>query len=95
MKFQNFSNEVVSELLGFLADHEEFNSVKAMGEFSTDEVKSILHQLSKQLREQGLEDMSADKPRYEDLSLSPKALSLISCLSPREEMLLFKSFRVL
>ncbi|OGQ08817.1 MAG: hypothetical protein A3G32_06585 [Deltaproteobacteria bacterium RIFCSPLOWO2_12_FULL_40_28] len=94
-KLNTLENEVGGELLSFLAEHEEFISAKKAG-FSSDEVKAFLVELSQVLKDQGKEEIPGQpRPKYEDLELSPKALSLISCLSPREELLLFRSFKLL
>lgn len=96
MKFSNTSHEAVGELLQHLADNEEFQSLKKVADFSPADVRVILREIAAQLQEVGGEDVKGTaKPNYEKLKLSPKAVSLISCLSPREEILLFKSFHLL
>ncbi|HBF12738.1 MAG TPA: hypothetical protein DDW49_05025 [Deltaproteobacteria bacterium] len=96
MKFKDLSPEAVAELLNFLADHEEFESLKNLkGIFTREEVAGILKEVSVQIRTQASEEEPVQKPDYSEQSLSPKAMSLISSLSPREEMLLFKSFKLI
>ncbi len=95
MQFQDYSKEAVCELLLFLADHEDFSSLQATEGFHKKDVKDVLKQIAAQLRHELAEDLPPQRPQYNQLSLSTKAMSLVSCLSPREEMLLFKSFKVL
>lgn len=95
MKFSNISKEAVSELLNYLAEHEEFTSMNALRAFSKQEIREVLYEISRQLKSEVIEEGPHQRPHYPDYHLSPKALALISCLSPREEMLLFKSFKLL
>lgn len=94
MHFKSHTPEAVSELLLYLAENEDFSSTKSIGSsFSKKEIKNILKEIAEQIKDSGFEE-EAPRANYSDQSLSPKALSLISCLSPREEMLLFKSFKI-
>ncbi len=96
MKFESFTKEAICELLEYLADNETFASVKGLEEFKVDDVKNLLKKIASEIDDQVVEEVqAAQKPQYSQYNLSPKALSLISCLSPREEMLLFKSFHLL
>ena len=95
MKFKNVTKEAVCELLLYLADQEEFESLKSLKSFTKEEVQEVLREIVVQLREELTEEGGNQRPHYQEYNLSPKALSLISCLSPREEMLLFKSFKLL
>ena len=95
MKFKDLSQEAVAELLYFLADNEDFSSLKNLkGMVSKNEVMEVLKEIADQIKIQATEEDPVQKPDYTEQNLSPKALSLISCLSPREEMLLFRSFKI-
>ena len=95
LQFQKLSKEAVCELLSFLQENEEFSSLKSLKGISKQDVRGVLEEIVTQLQKELIEEMPAQKPNYSDHSLSSDAMSLISCLSPREEMLLFKSFKLL
>lgn len=96
MKFKNFSKEAVSELLVYLSESEEFQSIRAVTGFSKKDVCEVLEEIAIQLKQESVtEEGMNQRPNYPDFNLSPKAMALISSLSPREEMLLFKSFKII
>lgn len=95
MKFKNITKEAVCELLLYLAEHEEFESLKSLKAFTKEEMQEVLREIAIQLKEELTDEGGSQRPHYQEYNLSPKALSLISCLSPREELLLFKSFKLL
>lgn len=96
MKFKNFTKEAVCELLLYLAENEEFQSVKSLKGIKKEDVYGVLQEIADQLKQEvtGEEGLN-QRPHYPDFNLSPKAMALISSLSPREEMLLFKSFKII
>ena len=91
MIFQEYSENFIAELLTFVAKSEPLLSVKSLG-LQPDEAKKIFKELAKVLKENAGD--TQEKGRYDDSSLSPRVLSLLSTLTPREEKLLFKSFHV-
>ena len=95
MKFKNFTKEAVCELLCFLAEHEDFGSLKELKGLSKEEVAEIFMEIVLHLREDMIDEGPNHRLDHSGFNLSPKSLSLISCLSPREEMLLFRSFKLL
>ncbi len=95
MKLKNFSADTVSELLIYLAEHEEFPSLKNLREFKKEEVCDMLKELAQSLKEASLTEGGFQKADLNGFELSSKALSLISALSPREENILFKSFKLI
>lgn len=96
MIFKEFAKEAVSELLIYLADNEDFKSLKGVSAFTQSDVRRILRELAQQLKEEeNLETNNEKRPQYDDLELSSQAMALISSLSPREELLLFKSFKII
>lgn len=94
MKLEQISNEALAELLLYLAENEEFQSVKRLKGFSVADVKGVMMALAEQIKKIKPEPEGPHRPQYDKLQLSPKALALLSSLSPREEMLLFRSFKV-
>lgn len=93
MKFKHMNPDAVCELLIHLAEHEDFKSIKALG-LKEDDVRDVLHEMAAQLKLAITAETSGTRPDYSQLNLSTEAMSLLSSLSPREEMLLFKSFRL-
>jgi len=89
MSLSSYSTETISELLRHLADHEVFESTEKIG-FHSSEVSDILRSVATDL-----EKTFKDRVQAEELPLSPKVLGMLSSLSPREEFLLFKSFKLL
>lgn len=95
MKFQHITKQAVSELLFYLAEKEEFSSVKKIQGINKKDVVEILKEIAVQLKNEMADEGPNQKSNAEGFNLSPKALSLVSCLSPREELLLFKSFKII
>ena len=95
MKFKNMSREAVTELLLYLAENEPFSSLTAFKGLNLEDVQEVFREMAFQLKEEVTEEGGSQRPQYSSFNLSPKAMALISALSPREEMLLFKSFRLL
>ena len=93
MKFKNFSQDVVAELLLHLAENEDFSSIKSLKAFTKEEVVEILNEISIGLKNE-ITLEAGPKVDFNNFDLSTQAQSLISCLSPREEMILFKSFKI-
>lgn len=97
MQFKDFNAEAVCEMLLYLADYEEFHSLKEVG-ISPKEAKDILRELVFLIKSEvgSSEEVVSyqQKASYSSLEISSQAQSLISCLSPREEMLLFRSFKL-
>lgn len=89
------SREAVTELLLFLAENESFASLSALKGLTVEDVQEVIRELALQLKEEVTEEGAPQRPQYSSFKLTPKAMALISALSPREEMLLFKSFKLL
>lgn len=89
------SREAVCELLLFLAENESFESLSALKGLNLEDVQEVFREMAFQLKDEVTEEGGNQRPQYSSFKLSPKAMALISALSPREEMLLFKSFKLL
>lgn len=94
MKFKNLSQELVVELLMHLAKNEDFASLKTLKAFSKEEVAEVLIEIAEHLKNEITLETLGQKVDFNNFDLSTQAQSLISCLSPREEMILFKSFKI-
>ncbi len=94
MKFKNFTKETVYELLTYLAENEDFSSLETLKSFSKKEVVEILKEIALGLKEEMNTEEVGARPSLSDTNLSPKTISVLSSLSPKEELLLFKTFKV-
>ncbi len=93
-KFKKHSAKTVSELLLYLAEHEDFSSLDGLKEFNGIEVAEIIKEIAHAIQESSSGDGAFQKTDLSGFELSSKALTLISSLSPREETILFKSFQL-
>lgn len=94
MEFQRHSPEAVAELLIYLADHERFESLKGLGEFSQKEVKNLFYEMANQLKEVSQKQPLVRRTAVNDRDLTDNIHKVITNLSPYEENVLFKSFRI-
>ncbi len=95
MKFKNHSLEAISELLLFLAEKETFDSLKGVREFKREDIAEIFKEIALSLRDESLTEGGSQRADLSSFELTSQALSLISSLSPREETILFKSFKLI
>jgi hypothetical protein len=87
--------QALSELIFYLAEHEEFRSIESLGTFTTAEVKNALRELAFQLRREADQEQDLSKMDYKHLDeLSPKVKQVLSTLTPREFQTLFKQFGI-
>ena len=94
MRFKDVTKDAVCELLFYLAENEDFCSLSKLKTFSKSEVSEIIKEIAFQLKSEMADEGPQQKQNNSNYGLSSKALSLVSCLSPREELLLFKSFKL-
>lgn len=94
MKFKKHSPEAVAELLMYLADHEDFKSLKGLKTFSSSEVSSLFREMAKNLQEYALNQPLMAKDDLDQKEISGNLSRVVSHLTPQEENLLFKSFRI-
>lgn len=87
--------ETLSELLKYLAEHEEFRSLSELGSISPDEVRVALRDLSNYLRQKADKERTTAKidPKHFE-ELTPKVKQVLSTLTPREFQILFKQFGI-
>jgi hypothetical protein len=95
MDIKTMPKETASELLIFLAENEEFDSVNSKlteGDLKVEEVRAVLREIGEALRR---ESNAERKEKYDVKScqhLSKEAKRIISYLSPREEQTLLSAF---
>jgi hypothetical protein len=96
MTFKKYEPEMVCEFLLMLAEKGDFDKITSeFKDIRDDDIRMILKEVSEYLSKRLVEEIPSQRPQYSHLNLSQKAMSVVSCLSPREEMILFKSFKVL
>lgn len=88
------SKETMAELLAFLAEHEEFSSVREfLGEgFTVEEVRTLFRELAEGLMREASQERNDDYDPQKDTRLSKEAKEIISYLSPGEEKSLLSAF---
>ena len=94
MKFKNFTHEMVSEILRHLADNEKFSSLKETSAIKNTDVKELFYDMAQQLDDMAKETPVMRKSQLHRGELSNTTQEVISSLSPNEENMLFKSFRI-
>lgn len=94
MKFEAYSHDTVAELLDFIAQHEEFESVRSIRNVTSDDIQAILREIAGQLREEAKNSPIMRKSQIRQQDLTYKTNQVISKLTPQEEEILFKSFKI-
>lgn len=94
MKFEKYSYETVAELLAFLADHESFDSIRTVKNVSSDDIRELFHDMAGQLRDQAKNTPIMRKSQLQQKDLAYKTHQVISKLTPQEEEILFKTFKI-
>ena len=95
MKISVMPKQTASELLMFLADHEEFSSAsKLLGEdITSQEISSLLREVSAGLMQEWMKESRDDKfDAKKDTNLSKQTKNILSYLSPHEEKTLLEAF---
>ena len=94
MKSQSLPKETIIELLLYLAENDQFESVKHKfdGQISPDVVREVLRELADDLRgenRRGTHPLRVDSyKKY----LSKNAQAVLGALSPREEQIILRDF---
>ena len=94
MKFEKYSYETVAELLAYLAENESFDSLRAVKNVTTDELRELLQDMASQLREKAKDTPIMRKSQLQKKDLAYKTHQVISKLTPQEEEILFKTFKI-
>ncbi|MBU0506033.1 MAG: hypothetical protein ABII18_07715 [bacterium] len=93
MEFKKYSPETIAELLIYIADHEQLACVDSLNSFTKAEVRHVMHELANNLKEiAGAHPITRRETVKSDLT--DNVFKVISKLSPQEENLLFKSFKI-
>ena len=93
MKFKHFSKEEAIEVLTYLAADETFVSLKQVGEIKVDHVRELMRELAQHIEK----EIDAERIEVTEMvadGLSAQARHLLSTLSPREERVMRRSFRL-
>lgn len=94
MEIHVMPKDALSELLLFLAENEEFESVKnfLVDGFTVQEVKGALRELAEGLRKEASQEAGPGYNAQKDGRLTKEAKEIISYLSPGEEKSLLTAF---
>lgn len=94
MELKNMPKETLAELLFFLAENEEFPSVREQlaDGVTVEEVRAALRELAEGLLREAHAETGTQYNPQKDKRLSPEAKNIISYLSPGEEKSLLKAF---
>ncbi|MDO8643992.1 MAG: hypothetical protein Q7S00_03370 [bacterium] len=96
MKIKALPKEVVAELLHFLADTESFQeTIQVLGEsVEIADLRRALREVGSALRQEAQEEAQAVRTTssQNNKHLSPKAREILTCLTPREERIISKTF---
>lgn len=94
MEFKTMPKEAIAELLFFLAEHEDFSSIRQLnGGVTVQEVRAAFREVAQRLRQEAdTEWASHSYNPQKDRRLSKEAKEIISYLSPGEERTLLSAF---
>ncbi|MBF0106024.1 MAG: hypothetical protein HQM16_11935 [Deltaproteobacteria bacterium] len=94
MQFDKFSPDTISELLIFLAEHEQFESLKSIKNISKADVSTLLKDLANQINDMTAKSTMINKDTLTRREFPEAVNRVVSKLTPQEENLLLKSFGV-
>lgn len=94
MQFKKYSPDTIAELLIYLADHEKFSSLAKLKEFTRAEVSQIFRDMADQLLEHAKNQPLVNKQALRNQEIPDSLNKVIANLSPYEENILFKSFKI-
>jgi len=94
MQFNKYSPDTVAELLIYLAENENFSSLKAISGFTKKEVSNVLGELADQLKVYAANQPIVKKESMKKTELAENASRVIANLTPHEESVLLRSFRI-
>jgi hypothetical protein len=94
MKFSQFSPDTVAELLVYLADQESFGSLKNLKNWSRQEVKTVFVELANHLKEASNKEPMVRRSQLKPEEFGDKTRKLINKLTPEEEDILLRSFKI-
>lgn len=94
MELKNYTKDAVAELLVYLADNEDFKSATKLKSFTKKDIKSVLRELADSIKTDSAKDALVHKNELSQKDFSANLNKVVSSLSPHEESLLFKSFRI-
>lgn len=94
MLLNHYSLETASELLMYLAEHEEFSSVRKLRELGQDEVRGILRDVAENLKQEAGKQPLVSRKQLRPRDLPNRLSKVIENLTPQEENTLFKTFRI-
>lgn len=94
MKFSKFSHDMVAELMVFLADNEPFGSVNRVKDVSRSDVCTLFYEIAEEVKKASENLPVLKRSELRQTDLSDKTHQVISNLSPQEENILLRSFKI-
>ena len=94
MKFSRFSHDMVAELLVYLAENEEFVSTRKIRDIGRSDIQTMLHEIADEMRKLSEQQPVLNRTEIRKNALSDTTQEVISNLSPQEENMLLRSFRI-
>ncbi|MBI2092252.1 MAG: hypothetical protein HYY43_06840 [Deltaproteobacteria bacterium] len=94
MNLKNMPKDIAAEILGYLAENEEFESIEKLagGDVSIAEVRALLREISGLLAAEAASENKNAFNAKNSRDLSKISKDIISSLSPREERQLLSTF---
>lgn len=93
MRLKEYSKEEAAEILSYLAKEDPFLSLNGTKWIRVEQVRKLLQEISEHL-EQEAQGERTEEVDFMNEGLSLQAKQILSTLSPREERLLLRSFKV-
>ena len=94
MKFSRFSHDMVAELLVYLAENEQFASIKRIKDINRGDVQTLLYEMAEQVKKLSESQAVVSRSEIRSNDLSDTTQEVISNLSPHEETILLRSFKI-
>lgn len=94
MKFKNVSNEAVVELLKYMAENQDFDSVRKTRRFNNEDVSNILNELAQYVSNSNESDVLIERKNLKSADITSNIKKVVSGLNPDEEKQLFSSFKI-
>lgn len=94
MKFKNVSNEAVVELLKYMAENQDFDSVRKTRRFNNEDVSNILIELAQYVSNSNEVDILLERKNLKSADITSNIKKVVAGLNPDEEKQLFSSFKI-
>ncbi len=93
MRFSQYSLDEAIQVLHYLAAEDPLVSLKEVPEFDAAKVKALLKEISVFLEDRAQEERKREESMLQE-GLSFEARQIMAALSPREERVLYRAFKL-